>query len=126
MQNNFAYYGRKLVRLQGYDYSLPGVYFITICSYKGENTFSVIEKGRVFLTPLGRLIKKWLVEVENKFKSVFLDKYVIMPNHLHIIFIFRHGAASQSNLWIRTNYSSGLLHHPFSYKIFFPLYFGRE
>ena len=43
------------------------------------------------------MIKKWWLELEDKFKQINLDKFVIMPNHLHgIIQINRPGQTHRS------------------------------
>jgi len=32
-----------------------------------------------------QIVHKWIKETENKFGNIKIDKYVIMPNHLHLI-----------------------------------------
>lgn len=65
---------RKNIRLKGYDYSKAGFYFVTICVKNRECILSEIKKCRgvhctSFLTNIGNLV----------------DKYIIMPNHIHMI-----------------------------------------
>ena len=36
------------------------------------------------------MVEKWISETENKFNETKIDKYVIMPNHIHMI-IFLQG-----------------------------------
>lgn len=85
MQGNLP--SRKSIRLKNYDYSSNGAYFVTICTYNRECLLGEI----VGATLRGRphhpevFIEKWLLELENKFKGVKIDKYVIMPNHIHFI-----------------------------------------
>lgn len=80
---------RKRMRLQGYDYAQNGAYFITICT---ENRLQIFGEtvgatlcGRP--NPVHAMLGKWLVETEHKYNAVTIDKYVIMPNHIHCIII---------------------------------------
>jgi len=75
---------RNSLRLQGYDYLQPGLYFITICTHKGEMMFGEISDGRVVLTEYGKAAETQLLKSAGIW-NVVLDAYVIMPNHLHFI-----------------------------------------
>ena len=72
---------RKLQRLSGYDYSKSNYYFVTICTDERKNLFGKIN----FPNEFGRIAKEQLLQIENHYNNVFVDKYVIMPNHLHAI-----------------------------------------
>jgi len=86
-------------RFKGYDYSKPGYYFITICSYKRVSIFSEIIgiyknnqiiDASVELSDIGEIIEKeWLKTAEIR-KNIKLDQYVIMPNHVHGIIQITH------------------------------------
>ncbi len=90
---------RKHPRLKTYDYSLPGYYYITIHCEKGQPSLSVVRETEteVFLelTRLGRLVERQLLALEQRFFTVKIDKYVLMPNHLHVILMIKeaNGAA---------------------------------
>ena len=73
------------MRLPDYDYSRSGAYFITICSFNKELVFGKIVDGRCVLSEIGNIAAKYLEEIPNHFDNVFIDEYVIMPNHIHII-----------------------------------------
>ena len=75
---------RKQVRLQDYDYSIAGAYFVTICTQNKSHLFGNIVGATLRGRPQ-KMIEKWLLEIENKFKNAKIDKYVIMPNHIHLI-----------------------------------------
>ena len=79
--------GRRSFRLKDYDYSRAGAYFVTICTQGKKNLFGEILKENMFLNEMGRIVEKWWAEIENKFKNVELDEFVIMPNHFHGIII---------------------------------------
>ena len=79
---------RKQIRLAGYDYSAAGVYFLTICTANREKTLSSIcpdaddfAEPLLSLTDTGRIVETYL----RRFPGA--DKYVIMPNHVHLLVI---------------------------------------
>lgn len=83
---------RKRLRLEGYDYSQNGSYFVTLCVNGRKDLFD-IEPYYVGNDPRvvpfessiqNRIIHKWIRKTENNFDIKF-DKYVIMKNHLHFI-----------------------------------------
>ena len=78
---------RKSIRLKNYDYSSNGYYFVTICTQNREKLFGEIVGATLCGRPNNpdKLIVKWLLELENKFKGVKIDEYIVMPNHIHFI-----------------------------------------
>ena len=105
---------RKDLRLKQYNYSTNGAYFITVCTKDRKNILSHVAVGvgafddpkkgahdvpcktdkqnfagnmQTRLTHLGKIIEKNLLSSE-KISGVKIDRYVIMPDHIHaIIFI---------------------------------------
>ncbi len=80
---------RKNIRLRDYDYSQGGVYFITICT---KNKTSILWDinvgttiGRPPLSRNGQIIDNAINSISAIYPSVEIDKYVIMPNHLHML-----------------------------------------
>jgi len=72
---------------------------LTICTQNREQLFEIENVGNdlcVVPPEQNRIIHKWLKETENKFDNIKIDKYVIMPNHIHIIVIIteRHTGRS--------------------------------
>ena len=78
---------RRSIRLKGYDYSQPGPYFVTICAQNRECVFGEITNNKMVLTHLGDLVSKWWLDIPNHFPTVRIDKWIVMPNHLHGIII---------------------------------------
>lgn len=74
---------RKSPRLQGYDDSLPGVYFVTICTDNEDFLFGDIHNGRFRANALGRIVGDAWLDLPNHFPGVTLYDFVIMPNHVH-------------------------------------------
>ena len=76
---------RKHPRLKEYDYSLPGYYHVTICVADDSVSLSRIVPGEIHLTKAGAIARKQLLALEQRYSYVRIDKYVIMPNHIHVI-----------------------------------------
>lgn len=76
---------RRSLRLQGYDYSQPDAYFVTIVVQDRINLFGDIAGGEMQLNDPGRMIEKWWIELSNKFPAIELDEHIIMPNHSHAV-----------------------------------------
>ena len=102
---------RKQNRLKNYDYNQNGAYFITICSKNKsklfgevagacENRISCIDESlrlrgttsaqsqfAVRLTPSGEVIESIINKLPERYPNVTIENYVIMPNHIHMIFV---------------------------------------
>ena len=74
---------RKSIRLQGYDYSQAGAYFVTIVTYQRDCLFGKIIDGEMYINDYGKIVQKWWNEIPNHFQNVELGAFVIMPNHVH-------------------------------------------
>ena len=83
---------RKSNRLAGYDYSSAGCYFVTICvKDKRELLWAPTPVGaRIARPPLsktGEIINSAIENIPRIYDHVKVDKYVIMPNHIHLILV---------------------------------------
>ena len=76
-------YKIKSSKLNNWDYSTPGKYFITICAYKKNNFFGKIENNKIRLKEIGLVAKSNWLEITRHFDNVKLDEFIIMPNHMH-------------------------------------------
>ena len=77
---------RKKNRLVNFDYSRNGAYFITICTKNRVEYLSIIENHSfVKLTNYGIVVEETIQNTGRFYNSVYIDKYVIMPNHIHMI-----------------------------------------
>ena len=83
---------RKSNRIPGYDYSTPGAYFITICTCSKLPTLGTIVGGGaldapfVRLSKLGQTVLRY-IQSGNCVTGITVDKFVIMPNHIHLILL---------------------------------------
>ncbi len=76
---------RKPTRLKEYDYSTPGAYFITICAHNKKHLFGEIKNYKMHLNDLSNIINCEIIKIESRYHNIEIDKYVIMPNHIHMI-----------------------------------------
>ncbi len=81
---------RRSIRLKGYDYSSPGVYYLTLCTEHRYHLFGKIENGKMILSDEGKNVQKCWYEIPNHYPNVELDAFVIMPNHIHGIIIIKY------------------------------------
>ena len=83
---------RKLPRLSGWDYSAENYYFVTVCTHHKRCLFgSVCDFSR-----LGKLAETELLRIPERFPGVRIDKYVVMPNHIHAIVVLGCDGAERS------------------------------
>ena len=81
---------RKPNRLTEYDYSQNGAYFVTICTQDRKPILSKIvgdgahDVPMVALTNIGEIVRKYIIS-SNRINGITVDKYMIMPNHIHLI-----------------------------------------
>lgn len=78
---------RRSIRLKNYDYSQPGGYFITICTYKRRCLFGKIVNGKMILNKFGKIAQQCWLEIPKHFPNVELDEFIVMPNHIHGIIL---------------------------------------
>jgi REP element-mobilizing transposase RayT len=86
---------RRSIRLNGYDYTQPGAYFITVVTHDRECLFGEIVDGEMRLNEFGEIVRtEWFkTAVVRPYVMLYPDEFVMMPNHTHgIIWIVDVGA----------------------------------
>lgn len=89
---------RKQIRLKEYDYSNNGCYFVTICT-KSRTHFlwETTAAGNIHpmdcdfhasLSDYGAIVEKAINVIPIHYPYVTIDKYVIMPDHIHLLLTF--------------------------------------
>ena len=87
---------RKNPRLKDFDYSTPGAYFITICTKNMKHYLGTIVGGDAYIAPqmhlssIGKIVDKYINNIPG------IHKYIIMPNHIHMIIIIENRAMRAS------------------------------
>ncbi|MBQ4617603.1 MAG: transposase [Clostridia bacterium] len=85
--------------MKQYDYSAAGAYYITICTQNRRGLLSRIvgggmEPAEIQYTVFGQIAEEQLRLLEKRYPSLKVDQYVIMPNHIHVIFILEETAGA--------------------------------
>ncbi len=78
---------RRSIRLQNYDYSSQGAYFVTICTWSRESILGEVLNSAVQLSSSGDIVMRCWQDLPNHYSDIVLDEVVIMPNHLHGIIL---------------------------------------
>lgn len=76
---------RHSIRLNDYDYSQAGAYFVTLCAWQRECLFGEIVNGEMVLNDMGQIVLEEWERTPKMRSNVELDIYSIMPNHFHAI-----------------------------------------
>ena len=83
MKSNSGIHRRRSIRLQGYDYSQAGAYFVTICTQNRNCLFGEIVDGEMRLNAAGHLIRIVWEGIPAHYPDIGIDEFIIMPNHIH-------------------------------------------
>ena len=106
---NLQYPSRKSARLPEFEYTAGG-YFVTVCTQDRKNILSrvvnqsdptLVGRGSevtadVTLSEIGVIANDQLVGLEERYPNIKIDKYVIMPNHIHILLRIEQETAGAS------------------------------
>jgi putative transposase len=82
---------RRHVRLRDYDYSQAGGYYVTICTANRRHLFGSITDAAMHPNAVGRVVEEEWLRLAERWKSVEIDAYVVMPNHFHGVLILLDG-----------------------------------
>ena len=95
---------RKPTRLKEFDYNTAGAYFITFCTDKRRQILSRIvgvdvlgDPKNVELLPYGIVADKYIKQMNEFYDNITVDKYVIMPNHIHFILFVRESGSPRTS-----------------------------
>jgi len=76
-------------RLKDWDYSSPGLYFVTICTKGRLHWFGEIKDGEMELSEAGKIVQEFWEDIPSHFLHATLEDFIVMPNHIHGILMFR-------------------------------------
>ena len=85
---------RRSIRLQGYEYSQAGAYYITVCTRDRECLFGVIVNGQLQLNEAGQIVHTVWDGLPQFYEGVESDAFVVMPNHVHGVIVIRAGVGA--------------------------------
>ena len=79
---------RHTTRLSGHDYAGRATYFVTLCTENRECLFGQVIEGQMYLNANGQIVREeWLRSSQIR-SELDLDRWIVMPNHLHGIVHF--------------------------------------
>lgn len=90
MKYNQNIHHRHSIRLKHFNYSQNGYYFVTICTKDHGCWFGDIADGKMILNQLGNIVETYWDDLPKHFNNVSLDKFIMMPNHLHGIVVIEN------------------------------------
>ena len=83
---------RKRLRLENYDYSSNGMYFVTVCTKNKKPILSQvvgddahIVPKKIVLKPYGEVVDKYINRINTVYDNISVENYIIMPNHIHML-----------------------------------------
>ena len=88
---------RKKIRLQEYDYSTSGSYFITVCVKDRRRILwdfvgaDIIRPNNIRLSKYGLIVEKAINNISAYYENIFVDNFSIMPDHIHLIISSKDG-----------------------------------
>ncbi len=92
---------RKPTRLQNYDYSRNGCYFVTVCVQEKKHLLAhykskqeIVGAGlrarpqdALVLTKIGQEVEKTIQYIHNNYENVKIVNAIVMPNHIHLLIL---------------------------------------
>jgi putative transposase len=80
---------RKKTRLNNHDYSGEDSYFITVCTTGRQCLLGYLEGEIFYPSEIGKVASQALTRIGEAYENVVMDSFVVMPNHVHCIIVFR-------------------------------------
>ncbi len=76
-------------RLTDWDYSKEGFYFVTICTKDRKCNLGEVKNNNIYLSEIGKIVLEEWLNTPKLRPNVFLDDFIIMPNHIHGILVIK-------------------------------------
>ena len=89
---------RKQIRIEDYDYSAPGAYFVTICTANREHILwedcrgELCSPDKMPLSDIGLAVEKEIKKMNEIYNAVSVDKFCIMADHIHLLLVIHTDA----------------------------------
>jgi putative transposase len=74
-------------RMEGYDYSQPGAYFVTLVTQDRQCLFGEVKGDAIQLSRFGYIVRNTIIDLPKHYPHLRLGAFCIMPNHVHAIFV---------------------------------------
>src|SRR5688572_29382040 len=95
---------RRSIRLPGYDYAQVVAYYLTLCTHGRAWLFGRVVDGAMALSEASRVAERELLRTPDVRPNIQIDAYMVMPNHIHVIFVisYRDAEAAQAAATFRS------------------------
>jgi putative transposase len=93
---------RKRNRMLNYDYSKDAIYFITVITGNRIHHFGRINDGVMQLNNFGNIVENQIFWLEKQYPYFELHNFVIMPNHIHLLFRIDHTKTQDESVKIKS------------------------
>jgi REP-associated tyrosine transposase len=80
-------YRVESTRLADWDYASRGWYFVTLCTQDRECSLGRATEGQIVLSNAGVIAESEIKSISSHYENVIIDRYVVMPNHVHAIVV---------------------------------------
>ena len=103
---------RRSPRLPDHNYAEDGAYFLTICIQDHQCLFGEIQADRMLLNPAGQMAAQFIEQLPSTFKSLEIDCFVVMPNHVHMIIFLNQSEISiiDAMQWYKSKTTQAYIH----------------
>ena len=95
--------------MKDYDYGQCGCYHVTLCIKERRPILSKIipskspdQRAEVQLSDVGSVVKQYVQNIPAVYAGVYLLKYAIMPNHLHLLLLFDENVSTSIPTVVRS------------------------
>ncbi|HHT9104969.1 MAG TPA: hypothetical protein ACFYD7_03760 [Candidatus Wujingus californicus] len=88
--NKFQGYRIDSIRLNDFDYSKNGAYFVTICTRNNEHILGNVNNQLMNMTRQGEIVKECWLALPLHYCNCTLDEFIVMPNHVHGVVIINN------------------------------------
>jgi putative transposase len=97
-------YRIESARKNNWDYASRGWYFVTVCTENRVCSLGVIKNGQSVLSSIGGFANNCWHEIPSHYSNVYIDEFVVMPNHIHgIVVIEGHHVYSPNTQLTKKN-----------------------
>jgi len=86
----------KYIRLAGHHSIREAKHCITLTTMKREHLFGQFTNGEMILNDFGKIIEQAWQWIGTQYNRVEVDRFVMMPNHLHGVLLYGSGEGGVS------------------------------
>lgn len=112
LMNNILFknkYRISSTRLQNWNYSWDGYYFVTICIKDRICCLGNVINGKMQSSEQGKIVEKYWRDLSNQYKNCKLDEFIVMPNHVHGIVVIDNNVETRRGASLRNRRTFGPL-----------------